>query len=106
MANFRKLSPQAKKAALIARSAPRDVTAVVELSAGYTPDKDLPLEALQATVQGWSAQSRVATLTLGSNQLEALSDTKGVTYVELGDALSNPGEPPRPGPDPEHDIFD
>lgn len=94
MANFRKLSPQAKKALILATDAPVQVTALVELSAGYDAETDLPLKALDATLQGWSTHSRIVTLKLPSNRLGNLAETRGVTYVELGENLANPSDPP------------
>lgn len=94
MPNFRKLSPQAKKALIVAERSPVEITALVELSAGFEPETDLPLKALGATVQGWSAESRIATLNLPSGHLGTLADTRGVTYVEISDTLANPSDPP------------
>ncbi len=94
MANFSKLSPQAKKALILATDAPVQVTALVELSAGYDAETDLPLKALDATLQGWSTHSRIVTLKLPSSHLGNLAETRGVTYVELGENLANPSDPP------------
>ena len=95
MANFRNLSPQAKKALILATDTPVQVTALVEMSAGYDAETDLPLKTLDATLQGWSKHSRIVTLKLPSNRLGNLAETRGVTYVELGENLANPSVPPK-----------
>ncbi len=93
MANLSKLSPKAKKA-LIGACAPGAVTALVELAAGFTPGDDIPLQDLGATLRGWSEESRIMTLSIDVSHLDDLSDLRGVTYIEIGGKLANPGDPP------------
>lgn len=87
MSSFSKLSPQAKKAAMMGNSE-GPVVALVELAPGFEPETlDLRPASLGGTVRSWNAQSRIMTLSIDPSRLQDLSNTRGVNYVQVGTGM-------------------
>ncbi|WP_157139662.1 hypothetical protein [Roseibium aggregatum] len=83
-----KLSPQARKA-IMKNDPSAQMKAMVELAPGKTPD-DL---AMRDTGTGgpellsWSPNSRMMTLLVTAETLNALAKDSAVTYIQVGGAM-------------------